>query len=134
GLPASAYPECPKFNDGFKVFQEGDVPGSTPSSALWFATSQNGLFRVERMDNPGLGVTDIVRDARATAVDPDYSPVQNKLVFVSTRSGNYEIWLANPDGSDARQVTRGFGSTERGIFARHPHWAPNGQGIVFESN
>jgi hypothetical protein len=32
------------------------------------------------------------------------------------------------------QVSEGFGDTARGIFARRPHWAPDGSAIVFESN
>ncbi len=49
-----------------------------------------------------------------------------KLVaFSSTRSGSYEIWLAERDGARPRQLTT-FG----GSFAGLPRWSPDGRSIL----
>lgn len=37
---------------------------------------------------------------------PAWSPDGKRIVFQSTRTGRFEIWSANVDGTDARQVTK----------------------------
>ena len=60
---------------------------------------------------------------------PQFSPDGRRVAFASDRSGNWEIWLTNPDGSDAVQLTS-LGAVASG----YPHWSPDGQQIVFHSN
>ncbi len=50
--------------------------------------------------------------------------LKNRLV----RPARVELWVANADGSDARQITRLGGAN----FA--PFWHPDGQRIIFSSN
>jgi Tol biopolymer transport system component/DNA-binding winged helix-turn-helix (wHTH) protein len=56
----------------------------------------------------------------------DYSRDGAWIAFASNRSGNWEIWMANADGSNPRQVTS---------FARapamNPRWSPNGRLLAF---
>jgi Tol biopolymer transport system component/DNA-binding winged helix-turn-helix (wHTH) protein len=59
---------------------------------------------------------------------PQYSPDGNKIVFESTRSGAYEIWLCRSDGSSLMQLTH-FNPAVTGT----PRWSPDGQQIVFDS-
>src|SRR5690606_10200344 len=66
--------------------------------------------------------------------DVDYLPVLDRIAYSTNVGGSWEIWIANGDGSDARQVTRGFGDAARGMEARRPKWAPDGSALVFESN
>lgn len=65
---------------------------------------------------------------QSTAVDhqPALSPDGQRIAFVSTRSGNSELWRASRDGSQALRLTELDGQ----IGA--PHWSPDGQTIVFE--
>ncbi len=102
--------------------------------AIFYASSRNNLFGIARMDPNGMSQTDVLRDADSTAVDPDFHPGNGKVVFASSRSGDYDIWVANADGSEPVQITSGFGGTAVGRFARHPRWSPDGKAIVFESN
>jgi Tol biopolymer transport system component/DNA-binding winged helix-turn-helix (wHTH) protein len=54
------------------------------------------------------------------------SPDGSKIVFVSDRSGDSEIWLANADGSNVLQLTSSRGSGS-------PRFSPDGRFIAFGS-
>ena len=58
---------------------------------------------------------------------PAWSPDSQKIAFASLRSGTWNIWVVNRDGSGLRQVTP-FGP-ER--VARSPIFAPDGKRIAF---
>jgi Tol biopolymer transport system component len=60
---------------------------------------------------------------------PRWSPDGRRIAFASDRSGNYEIWTINADGTNLRQLT--FNS-ERG--ASFPLWSPDGKQILFRRN
>jgi len=61
--------------------------------------------------------------------EPEYSPDGRKIVFKSNRSGRFEIWVCNSDGSDPVQLTFAVGSN---TFL--PRWSPDGRRILFTSN
>lgn len=48
------------------------------------------------------------------------------LIFQSDKSGSNEVWRANPDGSDLRQLTTSGANSQ-------PHVSPDGKWIVFVS-
>ena len=57
--------------------------------------------------------------------DPHYSEANNSIAFISTESGYEEIWSADPDGSNRKQLTK---------LKRHlssPRWSHNGRYIAF---
>jgi serine/threonine protein kinase len=58
-----------------------------------------------------------------------FSPDGRRVAFLSTRSGEGEIWVAEPDGSNATQVT--FMAAQQTMC---PYWSPDGQLIAFASN
>jgi eukaryotic-like serine/threonine-protein kinase len=59
---------------------------------------------------------------------PQFSPDGSKVVFESTRSGAYEIWICLRDGSNLMQLTH-FSPSVTGT----PRWSPDGQQIAFDS-
>jgi len=61
---------------------------------------------------------------------PQFSPDGRRVAFNSRRSGDTEIWLADPDGTNAVQLTSMRGAPGTG----YPHWSPNGERLVFHSN
>lgn len=58
-------------------------------------------------------------------VHPHYSSVTGRIAFVSNETGHYELWLANADGTDRKQITK-LKST-----IRYPRWSHNGKRIAF---
>lgn len=58
-------------------------------------------------------------------MQPRYSPDGTHIVFVSDRDGSENIWIAEADGSDARQLTDG----ERESYMS-PVWTPDGDYVM----
>ena len=58
-------------------------------------------------------------------MQPRYSPDGTKLVFVSDRDGSENLWIANVDGTDPRQLTDG----ERESYMS-PVWTPDGDYVM----
>lgn len=59
---------------------------------------------------------------------PSFSSVHGKIVFSSNRSGSYEIWTAEQDGSNPQKLSS-LGSSLTGM----PCWSPAGDVIAFDS-
>ncbi len=57
---------------------------------------------------------------------PDYSPDGRRVVFHSDRSGQFEIWKCDSDGTNPAQLTF------LNQFAGSPRWSPDGQQIAFD--
>jgi Tol biopolymer transport system component/DNA-binding winged helix-turn-helix (wHTH) protein len=59
---------------------------------------------------------------------PSVTPDGRRVVFVSDRSGENEFWVADPDGSNAFQLT------SMAIAPGFPRWSPDQTMIVFHGN
>ena len=57
---------------------------------------------------------------------PQVSPDGSRIAYVSTQSGSHQLWLADRDGANARQLTRVTGG---GV--KSPRWSPDARRIVF---
>ena len=79
------------------------------------------------MQNILLFSTILLLSCHSTPYSSEQSP-EERIVFCSDRSGNYEIYTIRPDGSDLQQLTQT--SAREGW----PKWAPNGQQIIFTSD
>jgi TolB protein len=66
---------------------------------------------------------------QGSSFDPAWSPRGDRIAFVSTESGNDEIYVMNADGTNVQRLT--FNSWE---WDKHPTWSSNGNQIVFYSN
>lgn len=67
---------------------------------------------------------------QSSAIDslPRFSPDGRQLAFVSYRSGSGEVWLADADGGNERQLTN-----LRAHIAGFPRWSPDGKRIAFHA-
>jgi Tol biopolymer transport system component/DNA-binding winged helix-turn-helix (wHTH) protein len=61
-------------------------------------------------------------------LSPHFSADGRKITFVSTRSGNMEIWAADSDGSQQTRLT-----SLEGPFVGSPRWSPDLKFIAFDS-
>ncbi|MCP4548118.1 MAG: hypothetical protein GY835_16765 [bacterium] len=58
-----------------------------------------------------------------------YSNDGTRIAFVSERSGEPQIWIAESDGSHARQMTQ-----FTGVWVHNPFWAPNDSLLAFSNH
>jgi Tol biopolymer transport system component len=125
----------------------GDTPPVRVDVTPWgsFAPSVNGsrhrlVFGQDRTDidifrfegeRPSKPVT------ASSFVDyaPSFSPDSRRIAFESSRSGiGREIWVADPDGANAVQITRPAFNSQRRVTNGNPNWSPDGRRIVFSSD
>jgi Tol biopolymer transport system component len=100
------------------------------------SVSRDRLAFIRRLEDVGIyrigvgGPSQPVRvSSRARDYNPDFSPDGRRLAFESDRSGGGpEIWLANADGSNPVQLTRGPGLSQGA-----PRWSPDSRRIAFDS-
>jgi tricorn protease-like protein len=59
---------------------------------------------------------------------PDYSRMDGRSPFVSARSGSDEVWVADADGKNPRQLTH-LGA----YLLSYPKWSPDGTRIAFHA-
>ncbi len=89
---------------------------------------QTGFWRIDFREpghDPGAPFK-LISSTRSDLA-PTYSPDGKRIAFTSDRSGNYEIWVCNSDGSNAVQLTF-LGEATGG-----PRWSPDGQSIIFHT-
>ena len=98
-----------------------------------FSFFQHDLDRVRRMARrareAGVG-TVIAGGYGALAPEtaefgPRWSPDGSKILFISDRTGNNEIFVMNPDGSDITQITQSEGNKN------WAEWSPDGRRIAY---
>ena len=63
----------------------------------------------------------------AKDMKPAWSPDGSQLAFESDRSGQWQVWMMNSDGSNLRQLTSGP------HHSGNPAWSPDGSQIAFAS-
>ncbi len=71
------------------------------------------------------GAATRITEGQGYDMQPRFSPDGSNLVFVSDRDGSENLWIANADGSDPRQLTDG----ERESYVS-PVWTPDGSYVM----
>jgi len=88
------------------------------------------IWRAELPAAPGAKLSPPEKFIGSTELEegPQYSPDGRRIVFQSTRTGSYEIWRCDADGSNLVQLTH-----FQGPLTGTPRWSPDGSQIVFDS-
>jgi Tol biopolymer transport system component len=69
-----------------------------------------------------------VTDSDGSELAPAWSPDHSRIAFQSNRDGNWEIYVANADGTDVRRLTNDDAKDGE------PSWTPDGDSIAFVRN
>ncbi len=140
------------FADASQIFEWDQKKGTTPvyvadgalgGLALGPRTAGNARQLVLAVDKEVAHIWDVPLDATGTKATgppqslqwstkhsshPDYSPDGKLIAFISSRTGSAELWVANADGSNPRQLTH-LG----GRVTSYPKWSPDGTQIAFHA-
>jgi len=84
------------------------------------------LYRIDLQDSAQKGAPIKLATSTRVTNEPHFSPDGRKIVFVSHRSGDPEIWVCDRDGRNLAQLTV-FGARE----LHYPRWSPDGRQIAF---
>ena len=60
-------------------------------------------------------------------MDPAYSPDGKSIAFVSNRSGHWNLWIGNANGTGLREFEA------EALLPFHPAWSPDNREIAFDS-
>jgi len=104
----------------------GPVPSPDGEFLAVVSAGQREDIRIIKTD--GTGVSRLTDDDYRDRW-PNWSPDSKKIVFASNRSGHYEIYTVNRDGSDLRQLTE----TAPAVNPLYPVWSPDGSRIAYFS-
>jgi Tol biopolymer transport system component len=86
----------------------------------------NDLDGIASINPDGTGFTRIINDASAD--QSSCSPDGSKISFETNRDGNWEVYTANIDGSNQRNLTNNLATDGQ------PAWSPDGTKILFMSD
>jgi len=115
-----------------QVLDANGHPLSSASAFVWASGDQS----VATIDTEGLVTAGSDARGRSTALTVAFGTlegtvdlvVMDRLLFVSDRTGNNEVYVMNADGSGKRNLTQNAGSDTL------PAWSPNGERIAFISD
>jgi TolB protein len=108
------------------VLGEGEYPSIGQTGQLvfrgWGNTGSGIRMATTSLENVQV-VTTLDQDTA-----PALSPDGQRVVFMSRRDGNWEIYITNTDGSNLQRLTEN--TAEDGL----PVWSPDGKAVAFVSN
>jgi Tol biopolymer transport system component/DNA-binding winged helix-turn-helix (wHTH) protein len=107
--------------------QEGTEPSIRGSRLVYARQVSNLNIWRKQLDSRHSFPADRLLSSTAIESGPQYSPDGSSIVFESTRSGSYEIWICRSDGTNLVQLTHFNNVTGT------PRWSPDGQEIAFDS-
>jgi Tol biopolymer transport system component/DNA-binding winged helix-turn-helix (wHTH) protein len=97
---------------------------SAKTGALAWATwgSRIGLVRVD-LQNPKATVEPILESSRDQK-QASFSPDHKHIAFESNRSGSWQVWVGDADGSNLTPISNGW----QALF---PRWSPDSRRLIY---
>jgi Tol biopolymer transport system component/DNA-binding winged helix-turn-helix (wHTH) protein len=86
------------------------------------------LWRVPTRGRAGAGPARVTETTDEWNYEPSISPDSQRIAFVSTRSGNQEIWISRANGEFPTRLT-----SFEGARLETPVWSPDGKRILFSA-
>ncbi len=128
---AGSQPErLPVGEDGLMPAVSRPLPDGTMRLAYARSYADFNIWRIETT-SPGAPASSppviAVASTRRDLIS-HLSPDGKRLVFISDRSGESEVWAADVSGANAVQLT------SLGANPGFPRWSPDGQTVAFHSN
>jgi len=116
--------------DTFKIlFQSDRIPDTTytPRFQIYVMNSDGSNVGQLTFPDPARDSTGHVKDTTSN-FHPVWSPDGTKIAFASTRDGNAEIYVMDPNGSNITRLTNDPAEDAQ------PTWSPDGTKLAFASN
>jgi Tol biopolymer transport system component len=109
-----------------------DAWDSTPSftadsNGVMFESSRARIFSIYRLDLDTMAVTRLTGEDVGRATGGKESPDATRIMFTAQGAGDTEVFVANADGTNIRQLT------DNDALDTYPHWSPDGARILFQS-
>ncbi len=120
----SAQPEVPAHRKRGEGSQIGSAHDSAGNGELR-ATELPRIRPVSEQKSASPMLRTVVADDSGNA-GPQFSPDGKRIAYMSTRTGPWQIWVSDTNGSNPRQVS----FTES---AGTPRWSPDGHSIAFDA-
>lgn len=117
---------------GERPIKPADVPAApegaqSAAGRLAFQSIRDGNWEIYFGSDDRYATPTRLTANPAADVQPRLSPDVSRIVFASRRSGNYDLWLMNVDGSGLRQLTSDPATDSA------PTWSPDGTRLAFAS-
>jgi Tol biopolymer transport system component len=118
--------------DGLMPAVTRPQPGSLPRLVYVRSFDDTNIWRVNTpaAGAPAPSPPELTISSSRREICPQFSPDGRRVAFASDRSGKWEIWLADSDGSNEVRLTSQAGNKSQGF----PQWSPDGRRIAFHAN
>jgi len=126
GLQAADRPARARDVDGAEPALVRPFPAG-PSGQIVFESDIGGRPKIFLLDLAEARVTPLTFDTSYRDERPVWSPDGRRIAFSSTRSGSYDLWVMNADGSDPVRMT------DSPAPDQDPSWSPDGRSLYFTS-